>query len=453
MASEKILIVDDEEGMRRLLARLLFKAGYETALAANGAEALALVGSDHFDLVVTDIKMPEMDGLQLLQEIRAFDPELPVVVITAYGTVENAVAALRAGARDYITKPFENDDILLTIERVFEHARLLDENRYLHEQIEQRYNFAGITGRSATMQSVLEMAASVAAANANVLITGESGTGKELIARSIHSGSPRRDKPFIVLNCAALPENLLESELFGHEKGAFTGAMAARKGRFELAHEGTLFIDEVGEMSLPAQVKLLRVLQEHEFERVGSTRTIRCDVRLVAATNKNLLDAVKEGTFREDLYYRLDVVNIHLPPLRERREDIEPLAQHFIKRYAAETGKQVDGLSPRALSCLLAYDWPGNVRELQNAIERAVVLSRTVTLTPHDFPQSIQGEADICVSVPQQDGNLTEILEDFERQLIVQTLRRHAGSQTRTAEVLGIKRTTLRYKMQKYGLV
>jgi len=453
MASEKILIVDDEEGMRRLLARLLFKAGYETATAANGAEALALIESDHFDLVVTDIQMPEMDGLQLLQEIRSFDPELPIIVITAYGTVENAVAALRAGASDYITKPFENDDILLTLERVFEHSRLRDENRYLHEQIEQRYSFAGITGRSAAMQAVLEMAASVASANANVLITGESGTGKELIARSIHAGSPRRDKPFIVLNCAALPENLLESELFGHEKGAFTGAMAARKGRFELAHEGTLFIDEVGEMTLPAQVKLLRVLQEHEFERVGSTRTIRCDVRLVAATNKNLLDAVREGTFREDLYYRLDVVNIHLPPLRERREDIEPLARHFLGRYAAETGKRVDDLSPRAMSCLLAYDWPGNVRELQNAIERAVVLSRTATLTPHDFPQSIQGEADICVSLPQQDGNLTEILEDFERQLIVQTLRRHGGSQTKAADVLGIKRTTLRYKMQKYGLV
>jgi DNA-binding NtrC family response regulator len=453
MAREKILIVDDEEGMRRLLARLLLKAGYETAVAANGVEALALVASDHFDLVVTDIMMPSMDGLQLLQEIRSFDPELPIIVITAYGTVENAVAALRAGARDYITKPFENDDILLTIERVFEHSRLLDENRYLHEQIDSRYRFTGIAGRSAAMQAVLEMSASVAISNANVLITGESGTGKELLARSIHTGSPRRDKPFIVLNCAALPENLLESELFGHEKGSFTGALTARKGRFELAHEGTLFIDEVGEMSLAAQVKLLRVLQEHEFERVGSTRTIRCDVRLVAATNKNLLDAVKAGTFREDLYYRLDVVNIHMPPLRERREDIELLTRHFIARYVADTGKRVDDLSPRALSCLLAYDWPGNVRELQNAVERAVVLARTTILTPHDFPQSIQGETDICVSLPQQNGNLTEILEDFERQLIVQTLRRHNGSQTKAADVLGIKRTTLRYKMQKYGLV
>jgi len=453
MPSEKILIIDDEEGMRKLLARVLIKYGYETVTSGSGDEALSLIENDTFDLIITDINMPGMDGLQLLREVKSFDPALPIIVMTAYGTVESAVQALRSGAYDYITKPFETDEIRLAVSRVFERERLLAENRYLHEQLDSRYKFSGISGKSPAMERVFDMTSSVAASNANVLITGESGTGKELVARSIHSSSPRRDKPFIILNCAAVPENLLESELFGHEKGAFTGATTSKKGRFELADSGTLFIDEVGEMSMTAQVKLLRVLQEQEFERVGGTRTIRCDVRLVAATNRNLEEAVGDGQFREDLYYRLNVVNIHMPRLRERWEDIESLARHFIAKYAADTGKKIDDISPRALSCLLAYEWPGNVRELQNVIERAVVLAKGAILTPLDFPQTLQDDSSICVTVPGQDGNLTEILEDFERQLIIQTLRRHAESQTKTAAVLGIKRTTLRYKMQKYGLV
>lgn len=452
MAGEKILIVDDEEGMRRLLARVLSREGYEANAVGGGAEALQLIAAEKYDLVITDIKMPGMGGLELLQEIKSYDPALPIIVITAYGTVESAVQALRSGAYDYITKPFETDEIKLTVAKAFERERLIAENRYLHQELEGRYSFSGIVGSSPGMRRVFDISGSVAGSNANVLITGESGTGKELIARSIHFNSARKEKPFIVLNCAALPETLLESELFGHERGAFSGAIATKKGRFELAHQGTLFIDEVGEMTLTAQVKLLRVLQEHEFERVGGTRTIQSDVRIVAATNKDLEEQVKRGAFREDLFYRLNVVNIHVPPLRERREDIEPLARHFLEKFARETGKKIDQIAPRALSSLLAYEWPGNVRELQNAVERAVVLVRGNVITPRDLPQGMQGEDQICLELPERGGSLTEILEDLERQLIIQTLRREKGSQTRAATALGIKRTTLRYKMEKYNL-
>ncbi len=438
--------------MRRLLTRILAREGYDAVAVESGSLALRELGAEEIDLAVLDIRMPEMDGLELLAQIKDFNPALPVIMVTAYGTVDSAIQALRSGAYDYITKPFDTDEIKLTVAKALERERLLAENRYLHQQLEQRYSFDGIIGGAASMKETFEIASSVAASTANVLITGESGTGKELLARSIHYNSPRKDKPFIVLNCAALSEGVLESELFGHEKGAFTGAVATKKGRFEMAHEGTLFIDEVAEMSLNAQVKLLRVIQEHEFERVGGTRTIRCDVRLVAATNKDLAEQVRLGRFREDLYYRLNVVNIHVPPLRERREDIEPLARHFLNHFSAEMGRAIEEISPRALSCLLAYEWPGNVRELQNAMERAVVMSRNGMVTPRELPQDIRDQDEICLTVPERGGGLTEILEDLERQLIVQTLRRERGSQTRTAEVLGIKRTTLRYKMEKYGL-
>lgn len=453
MAGEKILIVDDEEGLRRLLVRVLGKEGFQAVAVPSGSEALALVAGEDFDLVITDIQMPGMNGLELMRRLKEFDAGLPVIVMTAYGTVENAVEALRIGAYDYLTKPFESDELRLTVAKALERERLLAENRYLHQELQDRYGFSGIVGSSPVMQRVFEMASSVAASNASVLISGESGTGKELIARSIHFNSQRKEKPFVVLNCAALSEGLLESELFGHEKGAFSGAVATKKGRFELAHEGTLFIDEVGEMSANAQVKLLRVIQEHEFERVGGTRTLPADVRIVAATNKNLEGEVRVGNFREDLYYRLNVINLHLPPLRERREDIEALAQHFLLKYARETGKKVTGFSPRALTCLLGYDWPGNVRELQNVIERAVVLAKGANITPRDFPQGVHGGDEICLELPERGGSLTDILEDLERQLIAQTLRREQGSQTRTADILGIKRTTLRYKMEKYRLL
>ena len=453
MAGEKILIVDDEAGMQRLLSRVLEKQTYTAVPVGSAAEALQLIASDSFDLVVTDIQMPQMNGLELLKEIKEYDPSLPIIVITAYGTVESAVEALRNGAFDYITKPFETDEIRLTVARVFEHSRLLAENRYLHQELEERYRFSGIAGKSSVMAEIYDMAASVAVSNASVLITGESGTGKELVARSIHYNSPRKDKPFIVLNCAVYSEGVLESELFGHEKGAFTGAVAQKKGRFELADQGTLFIDEVAEMSASAQVKLLRVIQEQEFERVGGTRTITTDVRIVAATNKDLAEQVRSGAFREDLYYRLNVVHIELPPLRERREDIEPLAEHFLQKYTGETGKKIRQISPKAIACLVAHEWPGNVRELQNAIERAVVLCRGDVITPRELPQDVRGDSEICLTLPQQGGNLTVILEDLERQLIIQTLRREGASQTRAADTLGIARTTLRYKMEKYGLI
>lgn len=453
MAGEKILIVDDEEGLRRLLVRVLGKEGFQAVAVGSGNEALVQIAGEDFDLVITDIQMPGMNGLELMRRLKAFDSVLPVIVMTAYGTVENAVEALRIGAYDYLTKPFESDELRLTVAKALERERLLAENRYLHQELQERYGFSGIVGSSPGMQRVFEMASSVAASNASVLISGESGTGKELIARSIHFNSQRKEKPFVVLNCAALSEGLLESELFGHEKGAFSGAVATKKGRFELAHEGTLFIDEVGEMSANAQVKLLRVIQEHEFERVGGTRTLPADVRIVAATNKNLEAEVRVGNFREDLYYRLNVINLHLPPLRERREDIESLARHFLLKYVRETGKKVTNFSPRALACLLGYDWPGNVRELQNVIERAVVLAKSANITPRDFPQGVHGGDEICLELPERGGSLTDILEDLERQLITQTLRREQGSQTRTADILGIKRTTLRYKMEKYRLL
>ncbi len=453
MAGEKILIVDDEAGMPRLLSRVLERQGYAAVPVGSAAEAMQLIAADSFDLVVTDIQMPEKNGLELLREIKDFDPSLPIIVMTAYGTVESAVEALRNGAYDFITKPFETDEIRLTVAKALEHQRLLAENRYLHQELEDRYNFSGIIGSSAVMADVYDMAASVAISNASVLITGDSGTGKELVARSIHYNSPRKEKPFIVLNCAVFSEGVLESELFGHERGAFTGAVAQKKGRFELADQGTLFIDEVAEMSASAQVKLLRVIQEQEFERVGGTRTIKTDVRIVAATNKNLTEQVRNGKFRDDLYYRLNVVHIEMPALRDRREDIEPLVNYFLEKYNRETGKRISQLAPKALACLVAYEWPGNVRELQNAIERAVVLCRGDVITPRDLPQDVRGDSEICLTLPQQGGNLTEILEDLERQLIIQTLRKEAASQTRTADSLGIARTTLRYKMEKYGLL
>jgi DNA-binding NtrC family response regulator len=360
---------------------------------------------------------------------------------------------MKQGAADYLSKPFAVAELVMVVSKVLDRVRLLDERAYLREEMNRHYDFQGIVGQSELMRRVFEIAASVSRTNASVLVTGDSGTGKELLARSIHFNGERRDGPFVVLNCGAMPEGVLESELFGHEKGSFTGAHRQRKGRFELAHEGTLFIDEIGELSANSQVRLLRVLQEKEFERVGGDETIRVDVRIIAATNKDLREEVAEGRFREDLYYRLNVVEIPLPSLKERREDIRPLAEFFLARYVRETRKQVSAISPLGLEILRRYDWPGNVRELENAIERAVVLCPTDTIMPSDLPIGISGERRSVLEMPDEPMNLNEMLEDLEKQIILRTLETTGGAQTKAAQMLGIARTTLRYKLEKYGLV
>jgi DNA-binding NtrC family response regulator len=412
------------------------------------------LSSEEFDLAILDIEMPGMNGIELLKRIKQKDATLNVVMITAYGSLQSAVEAMRLGAYDYLTKPFQMDEIKHVVEKALERERLITENRELHRELEEQYRFTGIVGKSPRMDEVYELVSRVASTNASVLIQGESGTGKELVARSIHYNSRRKGRPLVILNCAALAEGVLESELFGHEKGAFTGAIKRKAGRFELAHEGTLFLDEIGEIPVATQLKLLRVLQEHEFERVGGEKTIKVDVRIIAATNRDLMNAVREGRFREDLYYRLNVVTINIPPLRERREDIPALAEHFLEKFAVETGKRIDGIDPKAREMLVHYDWPGNVRELENIMERAVVLEKGDTITPASLPVPlrVEGEEE-SLRIPQGTGSITEVLEDLEKQLIVKALKDNGGSQTAAANTLGLKRSTLRYKLEKYGLV
>jgi len=387
---ESILVVDDEKNYLVVMEALLAEEGYEVLTAARVQEALEIAASHDLDLVITDMRMPEMDGMEFLDRLRGKHPELPVIMMTAYATVEKAVEAMKRGAFDYITKPFKNDELKLTVKKAIEMHRLVRENRMLSQELQERFQFANIVGKSKAMRQVFEVIAKVAQTRASVLITGESGTGKELIARAIHFNSPRRDKPFVSINCSALPETLLESELFGHERGAFTGAYTQRKGRFELAHGGTLFLDEVGDMSPALQVKLLRVLQEMSFERVGGTRTLSVDVRLVAASNRDLRQQVAAGHFREDLYYRLKVVHIEVPPLRERRDDIPLLVQHFLKKTATANDLPRKKINPEALKILYNYPWSGNVRELENVIERTVILCDGDEIGPEDLPEEIR---------------------------------------------------------------
>ncbi|SMC19020.1 two-component system, NtrC family, response regulator [Desulfacinum hydrothermale DSM 13146] len=391
-----VLIIDDEKNYLFILEDLLQEEGHSVLTAQDGTAGLDLFRSNDLDVVVTDMKMPGMDGMEVLERIRALNPDIPVVMMTAYGTVEKAVEAMKKGAFDYIMKPFENEELKIIIGKACEHYRLIRENRELSAKLQERYHFHNIIGKSASMQSIYELIEKVAPTKATVLVTGESGTGKELIARAIHYNSPRKDAAFISVNCGALPENLLESELFGHERGAFSGAVSLRKGRFEMAHGGTLFLDEISEMSPPLQVKLLRALQEMAFERVGGSETLQVDVRVVAASNRNLKEEVAAGRFRSDLYFRLNVVHILLPPLRERKEDIPLLIKHFLTKYAREMGRENLSVSSDALRVLLDYSWPGNVRELENVVERAVILCSGDAIGVQDLPPEVRlgpGEA------------------------------------------------------------
>ena len=387
---ESILIVDDEKNYLLILEDLLSEEGYQVVTAESAEKGLDIVAELDLDAVITDMKMPGMDGMALLQRIQLQNPDLPIIMMTAYGSVEKAVEAMRKGAFDYILKPFKNEVLKLTIRKAIDHYVLIRRNRYLTRELQERYQFDNIIGKSAPMQRIYQLIEKVAPSKASILITGESGTGKELIARAIHFNSPRRELPFISVNCGALPENLLESELFGHERGAFSGAVNLRKGRFELAHEGTLFLDEISEMSAPLQVKLLRVLQEMEFERVGGSQTLKVDVRVVAASNRILKEEVAQRRFRSDLFYRLNVVHVQLPALRERTDDIPLLVNHFLAKYSQEGGHSMIAIESEALRLLLEYPWPGNVRELENVIERAVILSNGEKISVKDLPQEVR---------------------------------------------------------------
>lgn len=450
-----ILVVDDEKNYRLVLRTLLEGEGYEVIDAGRAQEALSLVDQVDLDLVVTDMRMPGLDGMQLLEILRRRRPPVPVVMMTAYGTVNKAVEAMKLGAYDYILKPFENERLLVCIKKALEVGRLLRASDVAHRLVQAR--FEELVGESPAMLDVYKMVEQVASTKTTVLITGESGTGKELVARAIHHLSPRADGPFLSINCGALVEGLLESELFGHQKGAFTGAVEMKKGRFELADGGSLFLDEVGETSQAFQIRLLRILEEQAFERVGGTTPIRADVRIIAATNQELEAKVASGVFREDLLYRLNVFPIHLPPLRERPEDIPLLATHFLTRYAAEQGKLLEGFSSEVVQALNSYSWPGNVRELENVIERAVVLAIGPSIELSHLPLSLSAAEAVSVTPSIEQllpaaGSLEAAVEHVEKALIQRAMEEAGYVQTKAAKALGLSRTTLQYRLKKYRI-
>jgi len=452
---ETILIVDDEKNYLVVLEALLSPEGYEIITADNARSALRLIEESDLDLVLTDMKMPGVSGMELLEQCKKINPEVPVIMMTAYGTIEMAVQAMKKHAFDYITKPFQNEELKLTIKKALENYRLIKENRRLSEALSEKHKFSNIIGRSKPMLRIYDLIGKVAYSKASVLITGPSGTGKELIAKAIHYESPRKNRPFVSVNCGALTETLLESELFGHEKGAFTGAVALKKGRFELADGGTLFLDEVGEMPPSLQVKLLRVLQEMEFERVGGTRSLRVDVRVLSASNRNLKETVAEGSFREDLFYRLNVIHIEVPPLRERPEDIRLLVNHFVDKYRRTSGEEKIELSPEVWKSFYAYRWPGNVRELENVIERAVVLNSEGVINQRDLPAEFSEqniELDVDRFIPS-DVPLQETMEKIEEQLIRRALKQSGDVQSHAAERLGITKSLIQHKMKKYNIL
>jgi len=453
---ETILIVDDEKNYLLVLSALLEEEGYEVLTTASSLEALEILKASDVDLVLTDMKMPGMDGIELLEQIKTRDAELPVIMMTAHGTVDKAVEAMQKGAYSYLMKPFDNERLTLFVKKAVATFKVVKENRRLRDAVESQYQFGNIIGKSKAMRDVFQLIQKVAPSNATVLIEGESGTGKELVAKSIHFNSPRRDNPFVAVNCSALAESLLESELFGHERGAFTGAVSSKKGRFELAHAGTLFLDEIGELSANLQVKLLRVLQDKSFERVGGVRSIAVDIRVIAATNKNLGQEMRAGRFREDLYYRLNVVHIAIPPLRDRPEDIRLLVNHFLKKYAAErkSAVPVRGLAQEVDRLFYDYSWPGNVRELENVIERVMILCPHEIITGADLPRGFKSSLDNALhldGIPVNAG-LYETLEMVEKTMIERALKMANNVQSHAAAILGIGKSGLNQKIKKYNL-
>jgi len=453
---ETILIVDDEKNYLTILSALLEDEGFEVLTAPGGSEALEVHKSSDLDLILTDMKMPKMDGIELLENIKENDPDLPVIMMTAHGTVDKAVEAMQKGAYTYILKPFDNERLIIYVKKATSMYQVVKENRRLRDAVESQYRFGNIIGKSKKMRDVFDTIQKVAPSSATVLIEGESGTGKELVARSIHFNSPRREKPFVAVNCSALAENLLESELFGHEKGAFTGAVATKKGRFELADGGTLFLDEIGELSPNLQVKLLRVLQEKVFERVGGVRTISVDIRILAATNKDLQQEMQDGRFREDLYYRLNVVHLVLPPLKARQEDIRLLVNHFIKKYASErrSAAPVTGVDQEVDRLFYDYSWPGNIRELENVIERVMILCPGEIMRVSDLPKGFKDNVYNTLHLEgiPADAKLYDTLATIEKALIERALKMSNNVQSHAAAMLGIGKSGLNQKIKKYNL-
>ena len=450
----KILVVDDDAVARGLLAEALRKEGYEVDEAPGGAEAVERGRCTRFDVVLTDIRMGEVDGLAVLQDFTQHSPDTSVVLLTAFGSMEGAIEGIRQGAYDYLAKPFKKEEIKLVVQRSLEHSRLVRENARYREELRDRQDLSRLVGSSPLMLEVYKLVARVSSGKSTVLVEGESGTGKELIARAIHANSPRRECSFVPVNCAALPDTLLESELFGHEKGAFTGAIGAKKGLFEAAHEGTIFLDEIGDIGAALQVKLLRVIQEQEVRRVGGTASTKVDVRIIAASNRNLTQLVKEGTFREDLFYRLNVVRIMMPPLRERREDIPMLAHHFLQKVSSESSPVIRGFVPEAMAVLQRYHWPGNVRELENVIERAVSLTHGPLILPDDLPDPVRQAPAVSfepAALPGHDGELVT-LDELEKRYLVRVLKESGHNKVRAAKILGIDRRTLYRMAERFGL-
>jgi len=454
MSEFRVLMIDDEPAQLLSLKSFLKRRDYTVFTADSGKEGMKIIQETTIDLVLTDFRMPDMTGLEVVKTVKSFNPAIPVIVITAFSDTAEAVQVMKEGAFDYLSKPVNLDELELLVSKAREHNYLVSENRMLREQLTEKYRFDSLISKSNEMEEVLNTAGRVAKSKATVLVRGESGTGKELIAKAIHYGSDRKDRPLITVNCAALSESLLESELFGHEKGSFTGAIVQRIGRFEQADGGSLFIDEIGDIAPQTQVKLLRVLQFGEFERVGGAQTIKSDVRVITATNRNLEELIRQGTFREDLYYRINVVTISLPPLRDRKTDIPFLVQHFIDKYAKENGKSLNGISKEAQDSLMRYHFPGNVRELENIIERAVVMARGDLITTSDLPPGLEIIADGNIYNPYNFSNsYLEKIEAFEQAMIEQALQIKNGNQSQAAKVLGISERHLRSRMQKLGIV